>query len=1008
MKNAWSGMMLRRSALAAVVMLACFYGAAIAQEQPASETDSVDRDYAAELPRIPHMEPAEAQAAFEIHPGFRMDLLAMEPNVFDSVAASFDEDGRLYTVEMRGYSEQYDLNMSEIRLLEDTDGDGTFDKSSSFLPGLTWPTAVFAYDGGAFIAVPPDILYARDNDGDGVADEVKKVFTGFSLSNVQGLINSFVWGPDNRIYASASSSGGDVRRADDPNSPVVSVRGRDFSFDPRTLDYRAESGGAQHGMSFDNFYHRFASMNSDHIQLYMVEDRYLARNPYFSAPTPRISIASDGPSADVFRISPVEPWRVVRTRLRVKGIVPGPIEGGGRDSGYFTSATGVTIYRGDAWPSEYLGNAIIADVGSNLIHRKIVERKGVELVAHRADPGTEFIRSKDIWFRPVQFYNMPDGNLLVLDMYRETIEHPASLPPVIKKHLDLTSGHDRGRLYRIAPEGFQQPKPVTLSAASSLELAGLLDHANAWHRETAARLIYQRQDKSIVPALTQAVADAISPEGRMHSLYALAGLDALTRDVVLKALDDTHPQVRRHAVRVAERMEGADEAVLAKLSGMADDGDAEVRYQLAFSLGEAPSTPERNAALAAIALSNGGDKWFATALMSSLTLGAGEVLARLMDDATYRASEAGKNLIGDLARQTGATGRDEELRLALQKIDALPPAEDALAQTAVSRIVAGLQLSGRGGESQRVLAQSTRANALVASMIADARIAAQQADGETAKRVAAIRTLAFDAPSEAIPVLSGLLDQREASEVQAAALASLRGYDDPAVAQSLLNAWPTLSPTVRLQAVEALFSRKPWVEALLDAIAEGTFHPKDLESTRIRALQSSPDPAIKSRAENLLGDFDFSTRQAVVDSYRDALTMGGDAARGKEVFVLNCAQCHKVGDTGFDVGPNLVTVAQAGGEKILMNVLDPNSEINPQYVNYTIDTDDFQTHTGVIGSETATSITLKRANGETSTILRVNIESIRSENLSIMPEGLEQTIDKQAMADLIAFLTSIE
>ena len=168
-----------------------------------------------------------------------------------------------------------------------------------------------------------------------------------------------------------------------------------------------------------------------------------------------MSIAADGPQAEVFRTSPVEPWRIVRTRLRVAGAVPGPIEGGGRAAGYFTGATGATIYRGDAWPAEYRGQAFIGDVGSNIVHRKTLSADGVLLVANRADEGSEFVASTDIWFRPAQFANAPDGTLYIIDVYREVIEHPASLPPVIKKHLDLTSGRDRGRIYRIVPEGFQ-------------------------------------------------------------------------------------------------------------------------------------------------------------------------------------------------------------------------------------------------------------------------------------------------------------------------------------------------------------------------------------------------------------------------------------------------------------------------------------------------------------------------------------------------------------------------
>ena len=191
----------------------------------------------------------------------------------------------------------------------------------------------------------------------------------------------------------------------------------------------------------------------------MCEDRYAGRNPFFTMPPAALDIAADGPAAEVYRISPDEPWRVIRTRWRVTGLFPGPIEGGGRPSGYFTGATGITIYRGDALPEDFRGNAFVADCGSNLIHRKKLFPDGVGLIARRPadEQKTEFLASRDNWFRPVQMANAPDGALYIADMYRETIEHPWSLPESLKKFLDLNSGNDRGRIYRIVPEGFQQP-----------------------------------------------------------------------------------------------------------------------------------------------------------------------------------------------------------------------------------------------------------------------------------------------------------------------------------------------------------------------------------------------------------------------------------------------------------------------------------------------------------------------------------------------------------------------
>lgn len=986
-----------------------FFLCFLAQAQETRGEDSADKDYSEELVRIPPTEPVDALSTFQVHPDFRMELVAAEPLVRDPIAMAFDEHGRLFVVEMRGYSEERDENIGEIRMLEDSNGDGVYDTASSYVDGLAWPTAVACYDGGVFVGVPPDILFCKDTDGDGRADVREVIYTGFHLTNVQGLLNTFLWGLDNRIHGATSSSGADVQLASDPARAIVPLRGRDFSFDPRTKDFRPESGGAQHGMSFDEWGHKFVCSNSDHIQLVMFDDRYVFRNPYLAAPSPRISIAPDGPAADVYRISPVEPWRIVRTRLRVKGIVEGPVEGGGKAAGYFTSATGITIYRGDAWPAEYRGQAFIGDVGGNLIHRKVLSNDGVALTAHRAkgEEKTEFVASTDIWFRPVQFANGPDGALYVADMYREIIEHPDSLPPVIKKHLDLTSGRDRGRIYRIVPRAFKQPAIPDLSKASTGELAALLEHPNAWHRETAARLLYERQDASCVPAIQRTAVESGSESGRVQALYSLSGLQALTPEDLLQALTDSSALVRAHAVRLSEPFLKDSRELGEKVCALADDSDVRVRYQVAFSLGEMGGA-ERNIALAQLAKQDGEDTWFRLAILSSVVSGSGEVLSLLAADSAYRSGDTGKEFLEALAKQTGSTGQDGDVARALETIDALPAEEDGLARSAVRGIIQGMKQAGRGAESQAILARSQRAEALLASLLESARREAVDAQKDVAVRADAIQTLGFDTFEYNREVLPPLIAEHEPAEVQSAALDTLRSFEHAEVADIILNAWEGLTPQVRAQAVEALFSRTSWIARLLDAIERGSFDPKNLDSTRVRALQSHADTGIRERATKLLEGLSLGSRQDVVDACQDVLTMSGDRERGKTLFVENCSKCHRLQGVGYEVGPDLSTVAQSGPDKILINVLDPNREVNPQYVNYTIETGDWESHSGIIASETATSITMKRADGETDTILRVNIQSIKSDNLSIMPEGWEQTIDKQGLADLIAYLTALE
>ena len=583
-----------------------------------------------------------------------IQLVAAEPLVVDPVAMAFDEHGRLYVVEMIGYSEHREDQLGRVRLLEDENGDGQFDRSTVFADNLAWPTAVACFDGGVFVGATPDILYLKDTDGDRKADERKVALTGFGEGvkrlNMQSLMNSFRWGLDNRIHGSASGTPGKVQVPSRPELGIVSFARSDFSFDPRTLEFRLESGGAQHGMDFDAVGRKFVCSNSRHIQQVMHEQRYVEINPFFIPTSPLHGIAVDGAAAPVFRRSPDEAWRVIRTRWRVDGKVGGPIEGGGLPSGYFTAATGITIYDGHVWPQDFSGDAFIADCGSNLVHRKKLQPAGVSFMARRPEDerDREFLASTDNWFRPVQMEVGPDGALYIADMYREVIEHPWSLPRGIKQHIDLDSGNDRGRIYRIVPDIFVQPAISTLGQATGAELVATLDHPNGWHRSTAARLLFERQNQAAVAPLRRLAKSGKTDLGRMHALLALAGLNALVFEDVTAAMVDGSPVVRGHGVRLAEqflpkRKAGIadrlseDHLLVQNLVRLAGTRDFFVQNQLAWTLGLVDFSGKTDV-LHSIFRQAGTDFWQLPGLFNATTEQHGQLIAALEADAALKAN----------------------------------------------------------------------------------------------------------------------------------------------------------------------------------------------------------------------------------------------------------------------------------------------------------------------------------------------------------------------------------
>ncbi|HXG10605.1 MAG TPA: PVC-type heme-binding CxxCH protein [Gemmataceae bacterium] len=994
----------------------------LSQGDSGKDKPAADKDYAAELPRIPPKEPAEALKTFQLRPGFRIELAAAEPLLRSPVAIDFDENGRMFVAEYPEYN-QYASKKSHgrgcIRLLEDTDGDGRFDKSTVYVDDLDSPVAVACWDGGVFVGAVPDILYCKDTDGDGKADVRKPVFTGFGRDAAgEAMLNSFRWGLDNRFHLSTGYAPGSVRRADRPDDRPVAVRGQGFLFDPRPLTlpspsdggegrvrgggFELISGGGQHGMSMDDWGRKFVCANSDPAHLIMYDSRYLARNPYLQAPAAAVNIAPEGKYTKLFRVSPVEPWRELRTRLRREKIIPGSDEGG-EPSGFFTGATGITVYRGDAWPAEYRGNLFVGEVANNLVYRARLEPDGVGFKAVRADKDVEFLASRDIWFRPVQFANGPDGCLYVIDMYRELIEGAAFLPPQILKHLDPSSGVDRGRIYRIVPVGFKRPPPPRLGKASTAELVALLEHANGWHRDTASRLLYQRQDPAAVAPLKKLAAESKSPLGRLHALYALDGMAALEPALVLRALNDPEPRVREHAVRLAERF-AATPQVQARLEQMTDDPDLRVRYQLAFSLGAVKGEmPTR--ALVRLMLRDGGDPWVRLAVLSSVSERAGEVFRLLLADRAFRAAPHGRSLLAELAGQVGAAGRANDLTAVIKSLDDLPQDEKALAQAIVRGLAnrpspaAREQLNGAAG---------SRVKVIFAELLRDARQTAADDKRTASARTAAIRTLGLADFAEVRELFGQLLQLRQPQPVQLAALETLARFDRAEVPALILEAWPTLSPQLRATAAETLFSRPAWVAAFLDAVEQGKVARGDVDPARIQLLQAYSDEKVRARAARVFAGTGPARRQEVVDAYQKALQLPGDAARGKQVFAKECSACHRLEGVGHNIGADLSAVRDRGLDAVLLNILDPNREVKPQFLSYVLATRTGRVITGMITAETATSITIRRADGTSETILRLDIEELRSTGLSFMPEGLEKQIDVQAMADLLAYLNSIK
>jgi putative heme-binding domain-containing protein len=287
----------------------------------------------------------------------------------------------------------------------------------------------------------------------------------------------------------------------------------------------------------------------------------------------------------------------------------------------------------------------------------------------------------------------------------------------------------------------------------------------------------------------------------------------------------------------------------------------------------------------------------------------------------------------------------------------------------------------------------------------EAKIRATIGASSDSERVAAIEFLRTGDFADVGSALSKLLGSKEPQEFQLAAISTLDSFSESEVGTVLVAAWPSLTPRVRVAALDALLSRPNRAVAFLTAIDAGKIPATDLDATRLKRLQASKNAKVKALADTIAKKSALSPRNDVIAAYKKSLDLKGDAAKGKAIFAATCATCHKLENVGTELGPNLAAMQARGPEAILVNVLDPNREVNGQFVEYVVDTKDGRTISGLLSSETAAAVTLLKPGGATETVSRNEIDKLRGTGLSLMPEGLERQIaDPQQMADLISYL----
>ncbi|MCG8650471.1 MAG: sulfatase-like hydrolase/transferase, partial [Pirellulales bacterium] len=595
----------------------------------------------------PPKSPQASLQSLRIEPGYEIELVAAEPLVFDPVAITFDQDGKMFVVEYGDYPigpPEGGDPLSRIVMLEDTDRDGKADRRHVFADKLDFAHSLMAFRGGLLVGAKTQILYLKDSDGDHVADIREVLFDGFQPAHPQMQIGNPRWGIDNWVYLNYGP--GKITRVGD-SEPAVQLPRKDFRFHPGTMEFEADSGMGQFGNTVDRWGNRFYCSNRNPIMTTFLSPPVLARNRYHIVNPAHYDVGKAGGETRVYPLVEMKSNYLSH-------------------AGTHTAACGVTAYTGDLIAGDFLDSVFVCEPIGHLVTRSVVKPQGVRWVAQRAQPKSDFIASADTWFRPSSLANGPDGALYLADMYRLWVEHPKFLPPDIAAKLDWRAGEDRGRIYRIVPKGtagkpFEPPK-------SAADEVALLRDSNGWRQFLGQRLLVERQSQDVVPEVRKVLTLPDNPPARLHALWTLRGLSALGPADVMQAMRDRHPIVRQHALRLAVPwMNQAD--VFAVAARLVDDSDVRVRFQLALSLWQNESD-QATSLLQQLALRDGDDPSFVSGLLTSTRNRSAEILAALVGSDEF-AQSGNANRIELVKRITtiiGARGDVDEVRHCLKLV----------------------------------------------------------------------------------------------------------------------------------------------------------------------------------------------------------------------------------------------------------------------------------------------------------------------------------------------------
>lgn len=964
------------------------------------------------------LEPAESLKHMVTPTDFEVKLFAAEPDIGKPIAMTWDERGRLWLAETVDYPNELKREgegRDRIRICEDTNNDGKADKFTIFADKLSIPTSLVIANGGVIVHQAPHTLFLKDTDGDDKADVRRVLFTGWSTNDTHAGPSNLRYGLDNWLWGMVGYAG-----------------------------YRGRIGGERH--SFRQGFYRFKpdgskmefvrNTNNNSWGVGISEEGVIFGSTANGCPSVYMPIANR-------YYEGVRGWS-----SRVLGSIAldnhfDPITKNVRQvdhHGGFTAGAGHALYTARTWPQLYWNRAAFVNGPTgHLTATFFLQQNGADYIARNA---FNIVASDDEWAAPIVAEVGPDGNVWVIDWYNIIVQHNPTPQGFRtgKGNAYETNLRDKkhGRIYRLVYKNAKKTEPFTLKDADTKKLVETLKHENMLWRLHAQRLLVERGKTDVVDSLVSLVQsqdiDKIGLNtGVIHALWTLDGLNAIqpsseAEQVILKALVHPSAGVRRNAVKV---LPNPVDGILK--NNLLNDVDGQVRLAASLALADAKAQVQAGPAIAdALTKVNTlKDRWLPDALTA----------AAAAQDVSFLQAITKKKDLSERALGVVAIVAEHYARGAPQKSlgDILVALSEAPTQTA-DAILTGL---GKGWPTRNVTKQPLSEAGEKALPVLFTKLSPGAkgqlirlaglwgTEGLEKYRANIAESLMKSIFNEKVDVKARIAAVRQLIDFQPkdgetieTLLDALSPQLDPALAQGMLEAigtsqapemgplllakFPTLTPAARQVAIRVMVGRPTSTKVLLEGLEKGKVQLTELSLDQKQFLQRHPDKSLASRATKILergGGLPSPDRQKVLAKFLPLAKQEGKATLGKEVFKMHCAKCHKHSGEGAEIGPDLTGMAVHPKEELLVHILDPNRSVEGNFRAYTVQTADGRALTGMLASETKTSIELYDAEGKKHILLREDIDELIATPSSLMPEGFEKQIKPDEMVNLLSFLT---